>query len=276
MRKFDRLFFGTAGIPISTHGNTADGVKQVRKLGLDAMEAQFSHGITISEKTAPEVKKAAEENNVIISCHAPYYLNLNAKETEKAKASVKRILVSAERIAKCNGYAVIFHPGYNMGMESETVYNNIKKRIKEIVSILKNKGIEIWLRPETTGRATQFGELKELCRLSQEIENVMPCIDYAHMHARQGKNNTKQEFRQMLELIEKTLGKTGLNNMHCHVEGIAYGEKGEKHHLNLKDSDLNYRDLIKTWKEFKIKGVVISESPNIEGDALLMQKLYRK
>ena len=39
---------------------------------------------------------------------------------------------------------------------------------------------------------------------------------------------------------------------------------------------MNYKDLLKVWKDFKIAGVVISESPNIEGDAILMKKAYEK
>ena len=62
--------------------------------------------------------------------------------------------------------------------------------------------------------------------------------------------------------------------MHIHITGIAYGEKGEKNHLNLKESDLKYKELINALKDFKVKGVAISESPNIEGDALLVQKIY--
>ena len=64
--------------------------------------------------------------------------------------------------------------------------------------------------------------------------------------------------------------------MHIHLTGIEYGEKGEKHHLNLKDSDLKYKELIKALKDFKVKGAVISESPNIERDALLVKKIYDK
>jgi deoxyribonuclease-4 len=105
----------------------------------------------------------------------------------------------------------------------------------------------------------------------------MPCVDFSHLYARtNGKNNTKQEFSQILEDIEKGLGKVALNNMHIHISGIEYGEKGEKHHLILKESKFNYRDLLKTLKEFKVKGVVICESPNIEKDALLMKKIYNK
>ena len=64
--------------------------------------------------------------------------------------------------------------------------------------------------------------------------------------------------------------------MHIHISGIAYGEKGEKNHLILKESKFNYQDLIKTLKEFKCKGVVICESPNIEKDALLLQETFKE
>ena len=55
----------------------------------------------------------------------------------------------------------------------------------------------------------------------------------------------------------------------CHVH-----EKGERNHLKLEESDMNYKGLLNAWKEFKIKGVVICESPNIEEDALLLKKNY--
>ena len=74
--------------------------------------------------------------------------------------------------------------------------------------------------------------------------------------------------------MEKALGKEGLHNMHIHLSGIEYGEKGEKNHLILEESDMNYKELLKVWKEFDIRGCVISESPNIEEDALLMKKYY--
>jgi len=122
-----------------------------------------------------------------------------------------------------------------------------------------------------------FNALIKSLRLSEEFENVMPTIDFAHLHARSnGKYNTYREFSEILEKIEKKLGKKGLDNMHIHITGIAYGEKGEKHHLNLKESDLKYKDLIKALKDFKVKGVAISESPNIEADALLVKKIYNK
>jgi deoxyribonuclease-4 len=164
-----------------------------------------------------------------------------------------------------------------MKQTPEAVYAKIKESMRKIIDALREENHTLWIRPETTGKATQWGDLPEIVKLSQEVEQVLPCIDFSHLHARTGgKDNTLEEFRAMLSLVESKLGRIALDNMHIHVAGIAYGAKGEKNHLNLQESDLNYRDLIKVWKEFNIKGAVISESPNIEGDALLMQKEWNR
>ena len=149
------------------------------------------------------------------------------------------------------------------------------KGIKKIVAEVKQHDDKIWIRPEISGKKSQFGDLDEVLRLSQEIELVMPCIDFSHLYARTvGENNTGEEFKTILGTIERCLGKKALENMHIHVAGIAFGEKGEKNHLLLKESKFNYADLLKVLKEFKVRGVLVCESPNIEEDAMMMQKMY--
>jgi deoxyribonuclease-4 len=277
MRKVDSLLFGTAGIPVGVTGNTIDGIKGIKKLGLGAMELEFVQSVNISEKTAPDVKKAAEQEDVVLTCHAQYFINLNAQEKAKLEASKQRLLNAARRLHQCGGWSVAFHPAYYMKQDPTKVYEIVKKNLKEVVKTLQNENVEIWVRPELTGRPTAFGDLKEICKLSQDIEMVLPCIDVAHLHARTGgKENTTAEFRKQLELVEKHCGKEALKNMHFHIAGIAYSEKGEKNHLELEESDFNFKDIIKVWKEFKLQGVVVSESPNLEKDALLLQRLYRK
>ena len=272
------LLFGTAGIPLSTNPrNTADGIRHVKKLGLGNMELEFVHSVNITREKSPEIRKIAEENNIILTCHAPYFINLNSLEKAKIKASIDRILNSARILNLCGGYSVAFHAGFYMGQDPKKVYDAIKHNIQEIISTLKQEGNNILIRPETTGKETQFGNVDEILQLSQELDNVMPCVDFAHFHARtNGKYNTYGEFTSILEKIEKALGKKGLENMHIHITGINYGLKGEKNHLNLEESDLKYRELLKALKDFKVKGVVVCESPNIEGDALMMKKTFEK
>jgi deoxyribonuclease-4 len=108
------------------------------------------------------------------------------------------------------------------------------------------------------------------------VEGVFPGIDFAHLHARSGEINSYPEFVAVMEIIEKKLGRRGLENMHIHLSGIEYGERGERRHLNLLDSDFHYRELLQVLKEMKVKGRVICESPNLEEDALLLQKIYRE
>ena len=271
----DKLRFGTAGIPISTQGTTIQGIKDVRKFNLDCMELEFVRGIYLKEDKTEEVKEVAKKENIILSAHSPYWINLNSKEKKKYHASINYILNSAKILSLCNGYSVTFHAGYYQKQDPNKVYNNIRTAIKEIVKQVKEFDKNIYIRPEISGKQSQFGNLKELVKLS-DIDQVLPCLDFSHFFARDiGKHNTYEEFKVILEAIEK-LGKDALNNMHIHVSGIEYGDKGERHHLTLQESKFNYKDLLKTLKEFKVKGVLISESPNIEKDAILMKKTYSK
>ncbi|QDA32254.1 TIM barrel protein [Thermococcus indicus] len=278
MFKVDRLRFGTAGIPISTpKRSTMDGIIHVRNLGLDAMELEFVRGVNIKPELAKKIKYVARKHDILLTAHAPYYINLNAAEKAKVEASKKRIIQSAERLYDAGGWSVVFHAGYYLKQDPEKVYERIKGEIKDIVKNLQDRGIEVWIRPELTGKPTQFGDLKELVKLSEEIEMVLPTIDFAHAHARHaGECNTTEEWRGMLSLMEDRLGREALDNMHIHISGINYTSKGERNHLNLQESDMNWEDLLRVLKEFRVKGVVISESPNIEGDAILMKKKYEE
>jgi deoxyribonuclease-4 len=271
------LLFGTAGIPRSAKAaGTIAGIRQVKELGLGAMELEFVQQVNVSESLAPEVRKVAEGLGIVLTCHGQYYVNLASPEKAKREASKKRMIAAARAVAACGGWSITWHLAFYQGQSKEKTYGHVSAGVKEVLKTLNDEGITIWIRPETTGKPTQWGDLRECIQLSQDLERVLPCVDFAHLHARtNGAENTLGEFRAQLALIEKELGREALDNMHIQVAGINYSEKGERNHLNLVDSDLNYNDLLKAWKEFKITGVVIAESPNIEGDAVMLQKIYR-
>ena len=278
LKKIDKLRFGTAGIPISTpQPNTANGIGHVRKLGLEAMELEFVQSVNIKEEGAPAVKQAAEKNDVILTCHGQYFINLNAAEKAKLEASKHRVYTAAKRAWQCGGWSMCFHSAFYLGSDSRTTYEKVKVQLKEVVKKLKDEGADIWVRPETMGRQSQFGTMDEILGLSLEIENVMPCIDFSHLYAREiGKQNSIEFYSGILELVESKLGKEGLNNMHIHCQGIEFGDKGEKKHLPLSESKFDYEAVLKSLKEFKAKGVVICESPIMEEDAKVLLKTYEK
>lgn len=271
-----KLLFGTAGIPLSTQQQSSDkGIEQVNKLKLEAMELEFVHGVRMKAENAKALKAIAEKNNVVLTAHGPYYINLNTTEKDKLEASKKRIYDTAHITNCAGGYSIVYHAGFYMGATPEKTYVAIKKAIQDILDLLQQDNNNIWVRPETTGKATQFGSIQELITLSQELDQVLPCIDFAHLYARTiGKVNEKSDFQNIMEDVEKNLGKEAIKNMHIHMSGMNFGPKGEKNHLIMKESKFNYIAVLEVLKEFNAKGVVISESPNIEEDALLMKKYF--
>ncbi len=273
----DRLRFGTAGIPICLEKrDSVFGVKKVAELGLECMELEFVRGVNMSQGKAEQVKETAQELDISLTAHGPYYINLNSDEPQKRGASRSRILKTARAANWAGAKSITFHAAYYMKKDPLKVYNIVKDQIKKVLDVLKEEGNKVMIRPELTGKATQWGNVDELIKLSQEFDQVLPCIDFAHYHARHiGKYNSYDGFVRILEKIENDLGREALDNMHIHVSGINYGDKGERNHLILDDSDLKYKEMLKAWKDFNIKGVVICESPNIEEDALLLQKQWK-
>lgn len=246
----------------------------MRELNLDCMEIEFVQGVRMKEEYARKVREIANELNVKLSAHAPYYINLNAKEKKKIEDSKKRLIDAARIGYLCGARNIVFHAGYYLKDAKDVVYKNVKARLKEVLNELES--YDVILRVETTGKTSQFGDLIEVLKLSQELDKLLPCIDFAHIHARTNAYNSYEEFKKILELVESYLGKEALRNMHIHISGIEYGKSGEIRHLNLKESDMRYEELMKVLKEFNTSGFVISESPNLEEDALLLKQIYNK
>jgi len=271
------LLFGTAGVPHSAETkSTVGGIERIVALGLGCMELEFVHQVRIGEETARRVAETAQRTGVRLTVHAPYYINLNAREPEKVAASQSRLLQAARAGALCGASSVAFHAAFNMGDPPEAVYSAVRQRIAEVREELAAEDNRLWIRPELMGRATQFGDLPELLDLANEVELVAPCLDFAHWHARTGEHNSYDEFSAALSLVEERLGRAALENLHVHVAGIDYGPKGERKHLNLEESDMDYVALLTALRDHGAGGVVICESPNLEEDALLLRDTYRQ
>lgn len=278
MGRIPSLLFGTGGIPNSTpDAGTIAGIQYIRRLGLDAMEIEFVRNVHISPEKAPLVKEEAKKQNVTLTCHGQYWVNLNSSTPQRMQESVQRILLASNRAFDAGAWSICYHMAYYMSIEKEKVYTKVKEQLKPIVKQLQNEGNSIWLRPETGGKINQFGDIDELIKLSQDVEQVLPCIDWAHHYARSlGKLNTQDQFAEILQKMEKGLGKEALQNMHMHLEGIEFTKIGERNHLNVNECPFRYQEVLRTLKEFKVKGVLICESPNLEEDALKFKKEYAK
>jgi len=273
-----RFRFGTVGIPTSTPakpGGTIGGLNTLHALGLDALELGWVRSVNISETACENIRAKAAELNIALSVHASYFINVNADEEEWIK-SRQRLLKAAHYGNLAGATDVIFHPGTSFGNDRHRIYPVIIKRLEECVSTLRSQNNPILLRPETMGKQALLGSLEDVLILSASVPGVAPCLDVAHLHARTGNGslNCVDEWMEILELYSNALGGDSLKNLHLHISGIEYSSRGERRHLALEESDLNIRAILEALWKAGCAGRVLCESPILEKDALLLQKIW--
>ncbi len=262
-------------MPRRTKGSYPEAFEILKEMNLDGMELEFVHGVRISDTTRALVKKLAAEQDLVLTAHAPYYINLNAREQEKIDASVRYITETAQAGVDVGAYSITYHAAFYLGQDKDEVFKKVCAQVEKIMAAPACGAI--WVRPETTGKVTQWGDLDEIVRLSKEFDRCLPCVDFAHLHARtNGGMNDYDAFAAILQKMGDELGAYALENFHGHVAGIAYSEKGEKNHLNFAEADLNYKDLLRAMKDFGVKGVLTCESPDIEDDARVLKDFYEQ
>ena len=272
------FLFGTVGSPMSTPkkpGGSVGGVLRLAELGLHGLELGWVRSVRVSEKTCLKIKETAEEQGVAISVHAPYFINLNADDEEWPK-SRQRLMDAAHYGFLAGATDIVFHPGSYFERPPEEVLPIAIQRLEGCIDELRAADNTVVLRPETMGKSAMLGSLEDTIAMSQAITGVKPCIDAAHLHARPGDGsiNSFDEWVKILENYGSALGDKSLKDLHIHISGIEYGEKGEKEHLPLEESDLDYQSFFKALDEFDCQGRILCESPILEDDALISKHTW--
>lgn len=262
---------GPAGIPTITNGGTEQGILDVAKLGLNAFEVEFVRGVHMSAETAKRIGKTARENNVFLSIHAPYFINLCQTDNEKLKKSKKWILDSLDCGRLMEAKLIVFHPGAYGKLTKEEAFENAKSVLEDIN---KYSG-ECKIGLETVGKAGQFGNLDENIKLAKLVKNVVPVVDFAHIYAR---NRGEIDYSDVLD--KWTLFHTGL--YHSHFSCIEFTPTkdcsggNEKRHLPISANKPAFEPLAKEIIKRKMNITIISESPLLEQDSLVMKKIFGK
>jgi len=272
--------FGTVGAPTGTPkkpGGSVGAVQFSQSIGLTAFELGWVQSVRVSEETCAAIKTISTEQDVVLSVHAPYFINLNATDDEWPK-SRKRLMDAAHYGNLAGATDIVFHPGSYFGNDPREVMKVALPRLKGCVEELRKAGNPVTLRPETMGKSAMLGSLEDTLEMAKSIEGVLPCLDFAHLHARPGDGtvNTYDEWSSLLDAYSKAAGKAGLKRLHAHLSGIAYGPKGEKEHLKLAEADLDLKALMRALHDFGCAGRILCESPIMEEDALNMKKAWLK
>ncbi|MEM0216178.1 MAG: TIM barrel protein [Candidatus Bathyarchaeia archaeon] len=279
---YGRPRFGPAGVPPTFKVMGAklfDVPRLLREEGLDAFEYQ---AVRWGDK--PQIKQAdaekfgieAKRNDVLVSLHASYFINLcGAKEV--LEASKKRLIACVLASKWMGSRITVFHVGYYGEKPPKQALEECVKTLDEVIAELRSLGVkDVWLGPETMGKISQFGSLEEILSICERVEQTKPVIDWAHLHARSlGRFKTVDDFREVLVEVENRLGGDVVKNLHCHFTKIEFTKSGEKRHhiLDEKLYGPDFEKLAEAIIEFKLAPVIISESPILDLDAIKMKNI---
>lgn len=271
------IHLGPAGVPISSKDHsTLGGLRRVAELEINAMEVEFVRGVAMSNDTAEEVGKLAKELEVLLSVHCPYFINLCSTDKKKLEASKKRILDSVERAFHMGAHIAVFHPGFYGSLTPEAAFEAVEEADRDMRDRMKSMGIKgVALGHETTGKVSAFGTLDELVRLCRRVRGCEPVVDFAHLWSRQaGRINYAEIFEKLKPL--------NLKHLHSHFTSMEWtpakvpGQGNERRHLPIEYGEPPFEPLAREILKRKLSITLISESPVLEQDSLVMKQVFEK
>ena len=273
-----KVLFGPAGSPVNYNGAAFNAPKYISDENLDSYEYQSPYGVRIGESSATTLKKESKKHDILISMHAPYYINLCAKEESKLEKSIGHLINAARAGEWMGAYRLVFHPGAYLKRDPKKAMEISKNTVKKLFEELECEGIkDFTFAPETTGKRTQLGNVAEVVELCASFDHFEPTIDFAHVHARgRGFLTKKEDYNCIFSTIEDNLD---IDILHCHFTTIEYGKGGEVKHHTLDESDEygpNIKDLLENLIDNGWKANIICETPKRDIDALKMKEIYEK
>ena len=275
------MIFGVAGVPTNYKGKFAGVFPWLESMGLNAFEIQCTYGFKVSDDRREIILKNQPKFN--FSMHAPYYINLgslNSQVVARSKSNMKEGIELAKSLGVTR---IIFHPGGG----HENTLEGRKRAIKQLINNINEFTSEIdmgsvRLYPEIGGKTASLGSLDEIIEICKNCKYCYPCIDIAHLHAREiGSITSKDILKSKLQKIKDAIPEK-FEHIHFHAYTINYGDKGEIKHLmhgeNMPDGSVgmpNMDNFVGVLKEMNISPWVISEAlDSQEIGAKYMYDLY--
>lgn len=237
-----KALFGPAGNGELFYGSGYKSSEEMpeflKNYGLDAYEYQCGNGVRIGEETAKKIGEAAKNNNIVMSLHSPYYINLANPDEEKINKSVDYIMQSMVAVRAMGGSRVVVHSGALMKMTRSEALYNARNTVRRAIAEADNLGFsDIHICIETMGKINQLGDLDEVLDLCSLDDRLLPTIDFGHLNARTlGGLKTYEDFLEIFDKIENALGADRLKIFHSHFSKIEYTKGGEKKHLTFEDT----------------------------------------
>ena len=279
------IYFGPAGASESFyaqgHKSSLDMPEWLAKLGLNAYEYQSTRGVKIGAEMAVKLGQLAAQQGIRLSMHAPYYINLAARDEEMKRKTKSHLLNALKAASLMGAKVVVFHPGSGSGGDRREILTRAKNFLKEILneSVAEGTGA-VQLAPETMGKRNQLGSLEEILELCELGPGLVPAVDFGHLNALSGGALVdKPAFAAILKLIRERLGRAYIQNLHIHFSPVEFTGAGEKKHGTTLNPNLgpDFTPLAETLVEWGLTPTIICESAGRQAeDAIVYRDIYNR
>lgn len=275
--------FGPAGNAENfPYKSSADAPRWLAEIGLDCYEYQCGKGVHVGEATARKVGAAAVEHGIVLSLHAPYFINLANPDPEALKKTTGYITGACLVADWMGARRVVIHSGALMGRTRREALDIARRSLKEVIAACDGGGFgHITLCPETMGKINQLGDLEEVLELCTLDERLLPCVDFGHLYARSlGADEGTEVFERMLSRMEEVLGPDRASRFHSHFSHIEFTPGGgEKCHRTFADDGgygPDWGPLAEAVAKRGWSPTFICESAGTQAeDALTMKHIYQ-
>lgn len=278
--------FGPAGNSDSfsaTHKSSLDAPEWIRDFGLDCYEYQCGKGVRVSHETALALGEKAKAANIVLSLHAPYFINLANPDPESLEKTTGYILAACEAADWMGARRVVVHTGSLMKRTRREALDIAKASMTAVLKACDDAGFaHMTLCPETMGKINQLGDLDEVLELCTLDERLLPCVDFGHLYARSlGADEGLEATERMLARMEEILGAERASRFHSHFSRIEFTPNGgEKCHRTFADNGGFGPDPAPLMQLIAQRGwspTIICESAGTQAeDALSMKTLYQQ
>ncbi len=269
-----------AGFSQSGYKHTIEAGKWLNNQGLNCFEYSFGRGVQIKSATANDIGKEFAQNDVEISVHAPYFINLATQEDAKAENNHRYIMDSLAALREFGGKRCVFHPGSPLKTDRSEAMKTLLKRFETVLKLKEDNGFsDLLLCPETMGKKAQLGDLEEvisMCNIGDET--IVPCIDFGHLNSRDcGIYFSSDDYKRTIDRLLEGVGERKTDRIHVHFSKIQYTANGELRHLTFEDEIYGprFEPLMEVLAEYKLNPYIICESAGTQTrDALAMKRYY--
>lgn len=232
----------------------------------------LASGIARNYQELRYLKLTAEELDVALSLHTPYYMDL-VSEGELCFRSMDAIRWGGILGRELGCTVITTHLGLYGEVSQKTAMKRVKERLGELAKWYKKQGIKIPIGLELSGRNEVVGSLSEVLKLCRDMDGIIPVVNFAHYHAKEkGTLREPKDFDKLLDAIwDYTDG-----CFYTHFSGVEHEGGNEKRFTSIKKGDLRFEPLAEAVIERNQPITVISGSPLLEHDAMYMKVILER